>query len=184
MPSELDIQDFELEDAGIGTTKEKAPVVYSAKNHFKLLPDGLLFDHVFDVEIAGYVLNILSGKPDLQRLYESVIKAAFPVEEKKGPVKQLSLFDEIIEDDGSSKLEECAGKLLAVTAIARAMSRDIENDTDLKKLLYEIEFPLVITLDKIERNGMHVSGDRLDELHSEYTKRLEDISARVSAKST
>ena len=94
-------------------------------------------------------------------------------------MKQLSLFDEITEDDGSSKIEETASKLLAVTAIARVMSRDIENDKALKNLLYDIEFPLVITLDKIERNGMHVSGERLSELHSEYTKRLEDISARV-----
>ena len=172
----VDPEDFNKLVSG----KSFIPAAYEYKDRSKYLKAPLKgVDTVFDVEIAGYVLNILSGKPDLQRLYESVIKAAFPVEEKKGPVKQLSLFDEIIEDDGSSKLEECAGKLLAVTAIARAMSRDIENDTDLKKLLYEIEFPLVITLDKIERNGMHVSGDRLDELHSEYTKRLEDISARV-----
>ena len=68
---------------------------------------------------------------------------------------------------------------MTVTAIAKVISRDIEKDKDLKSLLYDIEFPLVITLDKIERNGMHVSGERLSELHSEYTKRLEDISARV-----
>ena len=124
-------------------------------------------------------MNILSGKPDLQRLYESVMLAAYPVEDKRGPAKQLSLFDEIVEDDGSSKVQECAEKLLVITAIAKVLSDTIEKDNDLKNLLYDIEFPLVITLDKIERNGMHVSGERLAELHSEYTKRLEDISARV-----
>lgn len=156
------------------------PVSYSYKDRSKFIKEPLVsVKSVFDCEIAGYVLNILSGKPDLQRLYESVLQTAYPVEDKKGPVKQLSLFDEIVEDDGSSKVEECADKLLAVMAIAKVMSRDIEKDNDLKSLLYEIEFPLVITLDKIERNGMHVSGERLSELHSEYTKRLEDISARV-----
>lgn len=156
------------------------PVSYSYKDRSKFIKEPLVsVKSVFDCEIAGYVLNILSGKPDLQRLYESVLQTSYPVEDKKGPVKQLSLFDEIVEDDGSSKVEECAEKLLAVMAIAKVMNRDIEKDKDLKSLLYEIEFPLVITLDKIERNGMHVSGERLSELHSEYTKRLEDISARV-----
>ena len=155
-------------------------ILYSYKDRSKFIKEPLVsVKSVFDCEIAGYVLNILSGKPDLQRLYESVLQTAYPVEDKKGPVKQLSLFDEIVEDDGSSKVEECAEKLLAVMAIAKVMNRDIEKDKDLKSLLYEIEFPLVITLDKIERNGMHVSGERLSELHSEYTKRLEDISARV-----
>ena len=160
--------------------KNVFPVSYSYKDRSKFIKEPLAsVKSVFDCEIAGYVLNILSGKPDLQRLYESVLQTSYPVEDKKGPVKQLSLFDEIVEDDGSSKVEECAEKLLAVMAIAKVMNRDIEKDKDLKSLLYEIEFPLVITLDKIERNGMHVSGERLSELHSEYTKRLEDISARV-----
>lgn len=160
--------------------KNVFPVSYSYKDRSKFIKEPLAsVKSVFDCEIAGYVLNILSGKPDLQRLYESVLQTAYPVEDKKGPVKQLSLFDEIVEDDGSSKAEECAEKLLAVMAIAKVMNRDIEKDKELKSLLYEIEFPLVITLDKIERNGMHVSGERLSELHSEYTKRLEDISARV-----
>lgn len=160
--------------------KNVFPVSYSYKDRSKFIKEPLVsVKSVFDCEIAGYVLNILSGKPDLQRLYESVLQTSYPVEDKKGPVKQLSLFDEIVEDDGSSKVEECAEKILAVMAIAKVMNRDIEKDKDLKSLLYEIEFPLVITLDKIERNGMHVSGERLSELHSEYTKRLEDISARV-----
>ena len=169
------------EDINRLTSSEKfMPVAYEYKDRSKLIKEPLSsVESVFDCEIAGYVLNILSGKPDLQRLYESVIKSAYPVEDNKGPVKQLSLFDEIVEDDGSSKVEETASKLLTVMAVAKVISRDLENDKELKSLLYDIEFPLVITLDKIERNGMHVSGDRLSELHSEYTKRLEDISARV-----
>lgn len=156
------------------------PVSYQYKDRSKLISNPLTaVDSVFDIEIAGYVLNILSGKPDLQRLYESVMLSAYPVEDKRGPAKQLSLFDEIVEDDGSSKVQECAEKLLVITAIAKVLSDTIGKDNDLKNLLYNIEFPLVITLDKIERNGMHVSGERLAELHSEYTKRLEDISARV-----
>ncbi len=169
-------------DSVISLCKDKKvmPVAYEYKDRSKYLKEPFDFvDSVFDCEIAGYVLNILSGKPDLQRLYESVMGAAYPIEEKKGPYKQLSIFDEPVEDDGSSKIEECAEKLLVVAAIAKVISRDLEKESELKKLLYEIEFPLVVTLDKIERNGMHVSGERLAELHSEYTRRLEDISARI-----
>ena len=166
--------------AKLSSGKNVMPAAYEYKDRSKIVKEPLAnIESVFDCEIAGYVLNILSGKPDLQRLYESVMQSAYPVEDKKGPVKQLSLFDEITEDDGSSKVEETASKLLAVTAIAKVISRDIGNNKEIKSLLYDIEYPLVITLDKIERNGMHVSGARLAELHSEYTKRLEDISARV-----
>ena len=49
----------------------------------------------------------------------------------------------------------------------------------LDNLLYEIEFPLVITLDAIERNGMHVSRKALDELHNEYTNRLDKLSDEI-----
>ncbi|MBR4948217.1 MAG: DNA polymerase I [Clostridiales bacterium] len=172
----IDPEDF----AKLSSGKNVMPAAYEYKDRSKIVKEPLAnIESVFDCEIAGYVLNILSGKPDLQRLYESVMQSAYPVEDKKGPVKQLSLFDEITEDDGSSKVEETASKLLAVTAIAKVISRDIGNNKELKSLLYDIEYPLVITLDKIERNGMHVSGARLAELHSEYTKRLEDISARV-----
>ena len=169
-------EEFESLCAG----KKVIPVAYGYKDRSKLIKSPLKsVDSVFDCEIAGYVLNILSGKPDLQRLYESVMLSAYPVEDKRGPAKQLSLFEEIVEDDGSSKVVELSDKLVAVTGIAKVISEDIEKDKDLKNLLYDIEFPLVITLDKIERNGMHVSGAKLAELHSEYTKRLEDISARV-----
>ena len=164
----------------LSSGKDVFPVSYSYKDRSKYIKQPLVsVKSVFDCEIAGYVLNILSGKPDLQRLYESVVKTAYPVEEKKADYQQLSIFDAPVVDDGSSKAEECAEKLLTVMAIAKVMSRDIEKDQELKKLLYDIEFPLVITLDKIERNGMHVSGEKLSELHSEYTKRLEDIGARV-----
>ena len=155
--------------------KKVFPAAYSYKDRSKLINAPLEnISSVFDCEIAGYILNILSGKPDLQRLYESVIKSAYPVEEKKANYQKMSIFDVPVEDDGSSKVSECAERLLTVMAVAKVISRDIANEPDLKKLLFDIEFPLVITLDKIERNGMHVSGDKLSELHSEYTKRLEE----------
>lgn len=162
------------------TGKKIIPVAYGYKDRSKFLSKPLTsVDSVFDCEIAGYVLNILSGKPDLQRLYESVMLSAYPIEDKRQNYTQLSLFDTPVEDDGSSKVTECAEKLLVVMAIAKVISRDLEKEEEIRKLLFDIEFPLVITLDKIERNGMHVSGERLAELHSEYSKRLEDISARI-----
>ena len=116
----------------LSSGKKVIPASYEYKDRSKIIKEPLKsVESVFDCEIAGYVLNVLSGKPDLQRLYESIIKSAYPVEEKKGPVKQLSLFDEITEDDGSSKVEETASKLLAVTAIAKVISRDIENDKEI-----------------------------------------------------
>ena len=62
----IDPEDF----AKLTSGKNVMPVAYEYKDRSKYLKAPLKgVDTVFDVEIAGYVLNILSGKPDLQRLY-------------------------------------------------------------------------------------------------------------------
>ena len=157
------------------------PAAYEYKDRSKQIDEPLSsVKSVFDIEIAGYVMNLIEGKPDLERLYEYATGSLYPVNEEKTAAVQLSLFDEpssavSLEDE----LKKAGKKLYCITAAARMLSHKLEEDDRIRKLLYDIEFPLVITLDKIERAGMHVSRERLDALHEEYTKRLEDIAARI-----
>ncbi len=151
---------------------------YGYKDASKVCPRALRsVKAVFDTMIAGYVCNKIEGKADFERLYVSVTSLAYPIEEQQ-EAKQLSLFDEPSEDEGKAVVT-AALKLYANMVIAKVLKRDIDKDEQIKKLLYEIEFPLVITLDSIERCGMNVSWERLNRLHEEYSRRLEDTCARI-----
>ena len=151
---------------------------YGYKDASKVCPRALRsVKAVFDTMIAGYVCNKIEGKADFERLYVSVTSLAYPIEEQQ-EAKQLSLFDEPSEDEGKAVVT-AALKLYANMVIAKVLKRDIDKDEQIKKLLYDIEFPLVITLDSIERCGMNVSWERLNRLHEEYSRRLEDTCARI-----
>lgn len=151
---------------------------YGYKDASKVCPRALRsVKAVFDTMIAGYVCNKIEGKADFERLYVSVTSLAYPIEEQQ-EAKQLSLFDEPSEDEGKAVVT-VALKLYANIVIAKVLKRDIDKDEQIKKLLYDIEFPLVITLDSIERCGMNVSWERLNRLHEEYSRRLEDTCARI-----
>lgn len=151
---------------------------YGYKDASKVCPRALRsVKAVFDTMIAGYVCNKIEGKADFERLYVSVTSLAYPIEEQQ-EAKQLSLFDDPSEDEGKTVVT-AALKLYANMVIAKVLKRDIDKDEQIKKLLYDIEFPLVITLDSIERCGMNVSWERLNRLHEEYSRRLEDTCARI-----
>ncbi|MBQ6270147.1 MAG: DNA polymerase I [Clostridiales bacterium] len=183
----------ELENAGIGTTKEKAPVVYSAKNHFKLLPDGLLFDHVFDVEIAGYVLNSIEGAdPSFEMLVEHGTHRPFPILEDYGQAKddnkkvnrQQDLFalidgteetsKELTEDD----VLDFSYRVLLVRWLSYYQRADIQ-DQGIEKLIYEIEMPLVMVLDRMERRGVLVDVSKIDELHKEFDGKVRELEKEI-----
>lgn len=183
----------ELEDAGIGTTKEKAPVVYSAKNHFKLLPDGLLFDHVFDVEIAGYVLNSIEGAdPSFEMLVEHGTHRPYPILEDYGQAKddnkkanrQQDLFalidgteetsKELTEDD----VLDFSYRVLLVRWLSYYQKADIQ-DQGIEKLIYEIEMPLVMVLDRMERRGVLVDVSKIDELHKEFDGKVRELEKEI-----
>lgn len=157
------------------------PAAYGYKDRSKQIDNPLpAVSSVFDIEICGYVMNLIEGKSDLERLYEYTTGSLYPVVEEKTKAVQLSLFDELsaavpVEEE----LKKEGKRLCCITAVARLLLHKLEGEEKIKKLLYDIEFPLVITLDKIERAGMHVSRERLDALHAEYTNRLEDIEARI-----
>lgn len=121
---------------------------------------------VYDTSIMGYVLNVISGSsPDLSRLFENTFAMPYPIEEQSG---QMSLFD--IADEETTYKQK-AQKLLLNRCICNALLKKAE-DEDQTDLLMNIEFPLTVTLDAMERNGMNVSRESLNALHEEFTKRL------------
>ena len=128
---------------------------------------------VYDTSVMGYVLNVISGSaPDFTRLFENTFAMPYPIEEKSG---QISLFD--VEDESVS-LRTKGQKLLLNRCICKALLKRAEDEgqTD---LLMNIEFPLTVTLDAMERNGMNVSEESLKALHSEFTVRLSELEKEI-----
>lgn len=163
---------------------DTVPVAFCYKDTSKIMKEALPVRSVFDVGICGYVFNMIDGaKPDFARLYESIFKLPYPIEDE-GP-KQLdltaALFGETA-DESESKFKTEAKKLILVAAIYEAQKLLIERENK-EKLLYDIEFPLVVTLDAIERNGMHVSGQMLQSLHQEFATKLAELESEIYATS-
>ena len=135
------------------------------------IPDKLT--KVYDTSIMGYVLNVISGSaPDLSRLFENTFAMPYPIEEQSG---QMSLFD-VVDEEASFKQK--AQKLLLNRCICNALLKKAEDEgqTD---LLMNIEFPLTVTLDAMERNGMNVSRESLSALHKEFTERLSVLESEI-----
>ena len=128
---------------------------------------------VCDTAVMGYVLNVISGSsPDITRLFENTFAVPYPIEEKSG---QISLFETFDEEES---LRKHAQKLLLNRCIFKALTRKAE-DEGMTDLLNDIEFPLTVTLDAIERNGMNVSSGSLKDLHKEFTERLGKIEEQI-----
>ncbi len=133
----------------------------------------LKLNAVYDSSVMGYVLNVISGNsPDFMRLFENTFSMPYPIEEKTG---QISLFD---TEDEAESLRIKGQKLLLNRCIAKALMKKAEEE-GLTDLLTKIEFPLTVTLDAMERNGMNVSMDSLKSLHSEFTSRLKELEAEI-----
>ena len=180
-------------EEGIGISKDNAPVVYSAKNHFKLLDEGLPFDHVFDVEIAGYVLNQIEGaEPSFEMLIEHGTKRPFPLLEGYGESKDdaknknrqqdlFSLIDGISETNKEITEEDVldfAYRVLLSRWLSFYQKADVENQ-GIGKLIYEIEMPLVMVLDRMERRGVLVDVSKIDELHKEFDGKVRELEKEI-----
>ena len=155
------------------------PVGFEYKDSSKCFSSPLPnVDKVFDTSIAGPILNQTEGgKPDFVRLFETVTGLMYPYKEDSQGT-QLTM-DFLLDDKAEEKTITELGKKAKLNLFVAQMQREEIKNRDLEELAYGIEFPLVITLDAIERNGMHVSRSKLDELHNEYTARLKSLSEEI-----
>ncbi len=182
-----------LAERGVGTSSENAPVMYRAKEHFKSWEEGLSFLHVFDVEIAGFVLNHIEGAdPSFEMLVEHSTRRPFPMLEKyeqnddgeKESYQQpdlMSLFAAPAEEKkelGTRDFLDFAYRLLLVRLVSYYQKDEIA-EQKIEKLIYEIEMPLVMELDRMERRGVLVDVAQIDALHKEFDERLSDLEQKI-----
>ena len=151
------------------------PVGFEYKDRSKILSRQLTkVESVFDTYVAGSVLNLCEGKPDFIRLYEAATRRPCKWEQFSAKEGQMSLFEDLEDKNLLGELKSAAQKTLSNLACYFCLKDKISKE-NIDKLLYDVEFPLVVTLDKIERNGMHVSSEILNSLHAEYQVRLDKL---------
>lgn len=188
---------------GVGKdSKELLPVGHSIKSRFRGLPFVLPFKSCFDVEIAGYILNqIEGGSPSFEMLYEHAVKESFPrfaaysgqdnssEQENENPLEQLlaqknTSAGSISERDQAYSrqlLEESAWRALLCRRIAFYQKKAI-SETALEKLVYDIEMPLVLRLDQMERTGVLVDRPTLADIHIAFEAELNRLTASIYEK--
>lgn len=183
-----------LASRGVGQDRRKLlPAGHSIKSRFRGLAAPPPFSSCFDVEVAGYILNqIEGGSPSFEMLYEHATKEAYPrfaaaaadSRKKKTASAQMDLFADSSEspdggaDAARKTLEESAWRALLVRRIMVFQTAEIEA-LHLEKLIYEIEMPLVLRLDQMERDGVYVDRDVLREIHDSFDSDLARLSARI-----
>ncbi|MBO4637159.1 MAG: DNA polymerase I [Clostridiales bacterium] len=157
--------------------KDAVPVSFEYKEKSKILPRALPnVDSVFDTAVAGYVLNILSGnKADFARLCESAFMRPYPIE---GDAAGQMTMDSLLSLGGADEYKTEAQKLI-LNMKASYLLEEMAAKDEVRDLLFDIEFPLVVTLDAIERNGMYVSGSRLEELHREFSEGIKELEEKI-----
>ena len=155
------------------------PAAFEYKDSSKVLPAALPnVDKVFDTAIAGFVLNEIDGnKADFERLFRRVTGINAEIGDSISSNVQISMDFMLDEEKLYSDL---AYKSYLNLCMASVLNRTIK-ERELEYLLYDIEFPLIITLDAMERNGMFVSRETLDSLHNEYNEKLREIEQRIYA---
>ena len=180
-----------LASMGVGT--KTCPVAaFSIKNQFKFLPFVLPFEHVHDIELAGYLLNQIEGaSPTLELLFERSLKIPYPEpaflqDESDSRKSDQTAIEEWFssQDDSSNSRDEVIRKsayeaaiILAVASEQRSAIRSI----GIEKLAYEIEMPLIACLDRMERSGFLVDRNVLLSLHNEFQDRLTVLEQEIYA---
>ena len=192
---------------GIGREgREFLPVGHSIKSRFRGLPFVLPFTSCFDVEIAGYILNQIEGSaPTFEMLYEHAVKESYPRFAGSGsddnssahtadnPMEQLLAQNESISQGVSGQkqvqnieysrklIEESAWRALLCRRIAFFQKKAVAQ-INLEKLVYEIEMPLVLRLDRMERVGVLVDRTTLSDIHVNFETALNGLSASIYEK--
>lgn len=200
------ILDF-LAGQGVGShVKELLPVGHSIKSRFRGLPYVLPFGSCFDVEVAGYILNqIEGGSPSFEMLYEHAVREAYPrFAVNKGPDNSLKNTSEnpmellLAQNESADSgkelpgtardsaysmqlLEESAWRALLCRRIAAYQIKAIA-EIALEKLVYDIEMPLVLGLDGMERAGVLVDRTTLADIHVSFEAELNRLSASIYEK--
>jgi len=131
--------------------------------------------HSFDVQLAAYLLDPTEADPSLHGLLQRYGLAPIPSDEAvygKG-----AKFRVPAPGDLSKHL---AAKADAVRRLREPLAEKLE-ELGMHRLYYELEQPLAVVLADMEKQGIKVNGETLQELGAEFQRRLEETTDAIYA---
>jgi DNA polymerase-1 len=183
-----------LAQAGFGLNKDRIVAGFSIKETYKFLPGPLPFDRCFDTEIAGYLLNQIEGaSPSFETLFEHALGIPYPrlpedessVMDRPGK-SQATLLESMLlpvaKDSIDLKTDRTyllfAWRVMLIHSLVTMQTEQIIS-SGIEKLAFEIEMPLVLHLDRMERAGFLVDRDFLTSMHEDFERKLGELTMKI-----
>ncbi|GKX63668.1 DNA polymerase I [Pragia fontium] len=132
---------------------------------------------VFDTMLESYVLDSVAGRHDMDSLANRYLNhKTISFEELAGKGKKQLTFNQLsIEEAGPYAAEDADVTL----QLHQAMWPQLEQHDGLKKVFQTIEMPLVPILSKIERTGVLIDSQILNQHSEELAKRLQELEVQA-----
>ena len=130
----------------------------------------------YDLMIAYYLLNSNSNHYYIWDILKDLFNISLNINTKKEEI-QMSLFDSIDNNKNFLKVEEIdtiSSCLKGVFYSYDIVTEKLKN-VDMLSLFNDIEMPLVETLASMEKTGMYIDKEKLNEFDIEITKNIKEL---------
>lgn len=159
--------------------EEILKISYKQKRDYILLKQIGIEPHnlMFDVEIAGYLLNSNISKYTIEYLSEEYLKVNTDalIKEEEPQEKQLTLFD-MPKEEKPSKRNYIYAYL--INKLYYTLEEKMK-ETDTEELFKTIEMPLSEVLADMQYQGIYVDKEKLQEFGNELKTRLNELTSEI-----
>ena len=132
-----------------------------------------------DIMIEYYLLNVIDTNYSLKAIAYNTIDLVMSEEGFKSKEVQTSLFEVVEEPSINSYIEKyIAAAVYSLPLIHSILNKQLE-DEGLHDVYTNIEIPLIEVLADIEKNGMHIDREKLNEFGETLKSRLFEIKSKV-----
>ena len=129
---------------------------------------------MFDIEIAGYILNSTLSKYNVEILTQ--IYLDIDISDIQEEQKQISLFNESKEQSTYSK--KSAVSSYYIYKLYKVLIEKLK-ETNQLELFNEIEMPLLEVLAEIQLAGMYIDKKALIQFGEELDKKIDELTKNI-----
>lgn len=135
----------------------------------------------YDLMIAYYLLNSNFSSYPIDKILDDLFNIEFKYDDNKKEDKQLSLFDieevqdTFLTDDNKSNITKYLKGIYYSYDIVIEKLKNV----DMLELFNNIEMPLTETLACMEKNGMYIDKDKLNEFDKQITSSLNSLDIEI-----
>ncbi len=135
----------------------------------------------YDLMIAYYLLNSNSSHYFIDKILNEILSVNFKYENLKNNDIQISLFDKEDENNKFLSKNQISNVITYLKGIYNSYTiiTDKLSNFNMLDLFNNIEMPLTETLAYMEKNGMYINKDRLDDFDKQITQNLKVLEQEI-----